>query len=207
MAVIPSGTSVVPGGGSSPSFAADADIDFTTAGSGKVLSATPSNGKPYSFVTPAAGGGGGSTTLAAETDIDFTTQGAGKVLSATPSNGKPYSFITPPTSGGSGSTTLAADTDVVFTNLMDGQVMKYRASDAKWVNVNVPSVTPSGSSVTLSGIQDETGNDIILDETGAPIEQETLPATGASLGAMYFTISTAKFSVWGGSSLGWISQP
>jgi hypothetical protein len=80
-----------------PTLASDTDIDQTTVATGKTLSATPSGGKPFSWITPSGGG-----TLASLTDIDQTTAGAGKVLTDQTSGGKTFSFQTPSGGGGGG---------------------------------------------------------------------------------------------------------
>jgi hypothetical protein len=48
-----------PAGGGASTLGDLTDIDFGTAGTGKVLADVSSGGKPYSFITPSGGGGGG----------------------------------------------------------------------------------------------------------------------------------------------------
>lgn len=94
----------------------------------------------------------------------------------------------------------------------DGQALVYNTAQAKWVpgttlssSTGGTSSSTGGASVTLSGLQSTTG-DMLLDQSGAPLEEANKPATGLVLGGLYFTLSTRKFSVWAGTSLGWIDQ-
>jgi hypothetical protein len=187
----------------SVAVAAANDIDWSTYSAGYVLTATPSNGKTFSWVHAS----GGAVTLAALTDIDQSTQGAGKVLTDTASGGHPFSFQTPSGGGGgvqpwavcgadftvpapntSGSLTLSSPSPV--TPVMNASYLYWQSSDGNFdalLQVN----SAVGQVLNVTTVSDNNGGGEVIhagDYLSVPISQ--LAYAGAvSFGVTYLTVA------------------
>jgi hypothetical protein len=187
------------------------DIDFTTSGTGKVLSVTPSSGKPYSFTTPSSGGG--SSTFASDTDVLFTSLASGNIpsyngtkwvnITNTPATqwregiGIPGSTVgtnvgdfyldTTPASGSP--LLLANDADVLITSPASGNILSYNGT--KWTNT-VPASSAGGSPVYNAAGTVQTVHIVEDSLTTAATGIATVTLTGAA----GFTSSTT-YRVWG----------
>ncbi len=170
-----------------------ANVDTTTA---------PTNGQSlvYDSATskwhPVSVGDAVELSLEDLTDVLTATLTTGEVLTW---NGSKWAPETPPANVASinsktGPVSIVGGLNITVDNTVSGEVI-----------INATPET-ANAAVATSAIIDEDGSDVMLDETGAAIEQEQYPASPI-IGTMFFRASVGKFSVYLGTTIGWFDQP